>query len=88
MPVGNSYEYALAIQLSIFDQPIVFAEHGSNSFAESRGETLPQGAHIFPLASIGSSDEFPRHLERFDEDLWNLAGCDIQRIRPAFSVQL
>jgi hypothetical protein len=86
---GVSTEYALATQLTIYDQPVLFAEYGATTFAPSRGARLPKGGHVFPIASIGSTDEFPSHLARFDEDLWNLAGQDTQRwAPPTFSVQL
>ena len=85
---GVSAEYALAVQLLIFDQPVLFAEYGVGSFAETRGAALSEGEHVFPIMSIGTNDEFSRHLERFDEDLWNLAGFDIQRIGPKFKIVL
>jgi hypothetical protein len=46
---GVSAEYALAVQLLIFDQPVLFAEYGVGSFAETRGAALPEGEHVFPI---------------------------------------
>ena len=85
---GVSTEYALATELTVYDRPVAYAELGARSFAMSCGATLPDGEHVFPIASIGAVDEFPSHLARFDEDLWNLAGHDIQRALPTFSLQL
>jgi hypothetical protein len=82
---GVSAEFACAIQIPIFEQPIAFLGYGASTFAESDGTTLPQGVHEFPFVSIGTAEEFPAILQRFDEDLWNLAGYDIQRSGPTFS---
>jgi hypothetical protein len=79
-------EYALAVELVVIDHPVAFVQYGAGSFEESYGSTLPAGNHVFPVMSIGPSDEFPHHLERFDEDLWNLAGHH-QPSRPTFSLR-
>jgi hypothetical protein len=78
---GVSAEFACAIQIPIFEQPIAFLGYGASTFAESDGTTLPQGVHEFPFVSIGTAEEFPAILQRFDEDLW----YDIQRSGPTFS---
>jgi hypothetical protein len=46
---------------------------------------LPEGWHEFPLVSVGVAEEFPAILQRFDEDLWDLAGASAQLIVPTFS---
>lgn len=81
-------EYACAVQISILNGPIYLAPYGATSFAQSSEVTLPPGLHEFPLISVGTADEFPLVLQRFDEDVWNLAGEDIQRIAPTFSIEL
>jgi hypothetical protein len=83
---GISVEYACAIQLPIFGQAIAFVRHGATSFAEGDGSVLPDGIHEFPLVSVGLADELPIILQQFDEDLWNLAGYDIERHGPTFSL--
>jgi hypothetical protein len=40
---------------------------------------------IFRLLALVALDEFAEHLKRFDEDLWSLAGIDIQRNAPTFT---
>ena len=86
--VGIPAEFACAIQISIFNGPISLVRYGAHSFAERDDATLPQGFHEFPLVSVGTPDEFVTILQRFDEDLWNLAGYDIQRAAPTFSLTL
>jgi hypothetical protein len=85
---GIPVEFACAIQIQIFNQPLLLAPYGAQSFVESNGVTLPLGVHEFPLISVGVTDEFPMILQRFDEDLWNLAGYDVQREAPSFSIEL
>jgi hypothetical protein len=85
---GLPVEFACAIQIPIMNQAIAFLRYGATSFAESDGVTLPTGFHEFPLISIGTLEEFPAILQRFDEDLWNLAGYDVQRMAPNFSIEL
>jgi hypothetical protein len=75
-------EFACAVQLVIFDQPIPYIGYGR---ASGRHVRLPEGIHEFPLLSVGPSEEFATILHRFDEDLWNLGGRDVQREQAAFS---
>ena len=77
-------EFALAVQMPILGREAILAEYGVETFEMARDVTLPIGFHEFPIMSVGSVDEFPRHFQRFDEDIWNLAGRDIQRIAPTF----
>jgi hypothetical protein len=84
---GLPFEYACGIQLPIFGQALSLVRYGATSFAESDG-LLPTGNHLFPLISVGTADEFPLILTRFDEDIWNLAGQDVQREAPNFSIEL
>jgi Putative DNA-binding domain len=85
---GIATEYALATEIFLQAMPALLTEYGVRSYAEAGGITLPIGFHEFPVASIGPTDEFARHLQRFDEDVWNLAGQDIQRNAPIFSIAL
>jgi hypothetical protein len=84
---GANVEFALAPQLTIFGKPISLCRYGSSSFADGHATTLPSGFHEFPDLSIGPRDEFPQHLLRFDEDIWNLGGYDTQRTAPTFTMQ-
>jgi hypothetical protein len=80
-------EFALAPLIEISSDAII-AEYGTKGFDEARGHRTPRGHHEFPIASVGGSDEFANHLSRFDEDIWNLAGCDVQRSLPTFHIDL
>jgi hypothetical protein len=85
---GIAAEYALAAELLVADRPVHFVEYGVSSVAESHGHKLPGGNYIFPVMSIGPRDEFPVHIARFDEDLWNIAGKDFRSSAPTFELQL
>jgi Putative DNA-binding domain len=85
---GSASEYALATEFYLQGRPALLVEYGVERYAEAQGTELPVGTHEFPVASIGPADEFGRHLQRFDEDIWNLAGEDVQRIAPNFSIAL
>jgi hypothetical protein len=71
-----------------YERPVAFVQYGASTFAESNGAMLPTGLHEFPLVSVSAAEEFPSILQRFDEDLWNLAGFDTQRTAPNFSLVL
>jgi len=60
--------------------------YGGNAFFQACDALLPVGTNEFPLMSVGPADEFPRHLQRFDEDLWNLAGHDPQGQVVTFTI--
>jgi len=85
---GGATEYAVAPEFFLQVRPVLLLEYGVENYAEALGTELPVGTHEFPVASIGPPDEFGRHLQRFDEDIWNLAGEDIQRDAPTFSIAL
>ena len=85
---GIPIEFACALEMPIFNRAIPLFRYGAQSFEESDGVTLPNGFHQFPLISVGSREEFPAILQRFDEDLWNLAGYDVQRMAPNFLIEL
>jgi hypothetical protein len=57
---------------------------GFESHYDDDGQ-LPLGAFRFPLISVGSSDEAPTLLSRFDEDIWNIAG-QAGRRTPIFAM--
>ena len=80
-------EFALAIKLSILGKDVLLAEYKVRSFAEARGRTIPIGDYLFPIMSIGGVEDFPQHLRRFDEDIWNIAGHDFQRDAPEFELR-
>jgi hypothetical protein len=79
-------EFALAPQIVILGTHAVLGEYGVSNFAEAQGHLIPVGFHEFPIMSIGAVEEFPQHLTGFDEDIWNLAGLDIQRTAPTFEI--
>jgi hypothetical protein len=79
-------EFALAVQMPIYGRELVLVEYGTPNFSMSHGNTLPVGFHQFPTMSVGGTEEFPQHLQRFDEDIWNLAGHDVQRNAPTFKI--
>jgi Putative DNA-binding domain len=83
---GVPVEFACAIQIPIFGRPVALVQYGANTFAESDGALLPEGFHEFPLLSVGAAEEFPAILQRFNEDLWDLAGYGIHRAAPTFSI--
>lgn len=82
---GASVEFALAVQLPVVGRPIDLIRYGATSFSsfDSGGE-MPAGENEFPIISVGSRDEFEILLQRFDEDVWNLAGQDIQKTSANF----
>ena len=80
-------EFTVAVQMEIYGQPALLVEYGTTQFSEARGVTLPVGLHVFPVMSVAGAEEFNLHLQRFDEDIWNLAGHDIHhRIAPSFEL--
>ena len=83
---GVPVEFACAIQIPIFKGAVSLVQYGVSTFAQSQGALLPNGFHEFPLISVGSAEEFPAVLQRFDEDLCDLAGYGIQRAAPTFSI--
>jgi hypothetical protein len=79
-----STEFAIAAQVAILGDDLLLAEYGAD-FTQARGVKLPFGFHEFPVMSIGGREEFSQHLRRFDEDVWNIAGCDVPpRDAPTF----
>jgi hypothetical protein len=79
-------EFAVAVQLPIIGQPTPLIGYGASAFPGGVDALLPIGINEFPLMSVGPADEFPRHLQRFDEDLWNLAGHDPQGQVGTFTI--
>jgi hypothetical protein len=75
---GVTVEFVLATDMLVFHHPTRLAGYAADSFADDDG-TLPEGFHVFPLASVGSADEFPALLQRFDEDIWDLTGFGMAR---------
>jgi schlafen family protein len=84
---GTEVEFAVAVMLPIRGRPVALVEYGATDYVEGlRESTLPVGVHEFPLMSIGLADEYPMHLQRFDEDIWNLAGEDVRTNAPKFEL--
>jgi hypothetical protein len=77
-----SAEFVLAPQIVCYS-PVRLADFNEEGF-QSSAPRLPSGVSEFPLMSIGSKDEFPSHLQRFNEDVWNLAGRDVQARQQEF----
>jgi hypothetical protein len=85
---GAPAEFACAIQLIVTGDGIPLMHHGARSLQDGfGGANLPKGNHEFPLLSIGTSEEFPAIMQRFDEDLWDLAGYS-HRTPIEFSITL
>jgi hypothetical protein len=76
---GAYIEFALAVQLPVFGHQIELMRYGAGDFSgiDSGGHFLI-GQNEFPIMSVGPIDEFNELIKRFDEDIWNLAGQDIQ----------
>jgi hypothetical protein len=79
-------EYAVAAQLQIVGKPAALVRYGAGGYVDGYAADLPVGEHEFPIMSIGAVDEFGQHLKRFDEDIWNLAGCDFQQQPFTFQI--
>jgi hypothetical protein len=77
---GATAEFAVAVLLPVLGKPAALVEYGASNFSEGHGIMLPIGVHEFPLMSVGVPDEYPKHLQRFDEDIWNLAGQDVRQL--------
>jgi hypothetical protein len=80
-------EYALALQLPIMGKPVPLIRYGDGAYGDIHADDLPMGDNEFPLVSIGGADEFGQLLQRFDEDIWNLAGLDFQQQPVTFHIE-
>ncbi len=77
-------EYIVACQLCVQGAPVNlmgYQDDNPDDFAR-----LPAGHFELPLMSMGSSDDDDRLLQRFNEDIWNLAGEDVQFRSPKFTI--
>jgi hypothetical protein len=72
-------EFALAPQIVVEGAEAQLALYGARSFRVYADDKIPIGVAEFPIMSIAGQDEFPMHLVRFDEDLWNLVGKDFHK---------
>lgn len=82
-------EYALAVQLPTISKSIPLMRYGASGFSGwDEFGNLPIGNHVFPTMSIGPAEEFEAHLSKFDEDLWNLAGQDVQKQIITFKLSI
>jgi hypothetical protein len=77
-------EYVVASQLNVFGKPASLMGYTYGN-PDDYG-TLPVGHFDLPLLSVGSSDESGLLLQRYNEDIWNLAGRDVQSGSPTFSM--
>jgi len=76
-------EYVVACQLSTFGKPaslMGYTDGNPDDYA-----TLPIGHFDLPLMSVGASEEGGL-LQQFNEDIWNLAGRDVQSGSPTFAM--
>jgi hypothetical protein len=81
---GAAGEYVVASELSVFGKPaslMGYTDGNPDDYA-----TLPVGHCDLPLMSVGASAEGDLLLQRFNEDIWNLAGRDVQSDSPKFSM--
>ncbi len=69
-------EYALAPQIGALGISPILGDYDITDFTQASGVRIPGGVHDLPIVSIGGVDEFTRHLDRFDEDMWNLTGTN------------
>ena len=69
-------EFALAPQIVVEGAEAQLALYGAHNFSIYADDKIPIGVAEFPIMSIAGQDEFPTHLKRFDEDMWNLVGKD------------
>jgi Putative DNA-binding domain len=69
-------EYALAPQIVSNRADAILGEYGISDLSQSSDARIPEGVHDLPIISVGGAEEFARHLDRFDEDIWNLARTD------------
>jgi hypothetical protein len=81
----TNVEFAVAAQVPIIGKPGALVRYGAGGY-DGYSADLPVGEHEFPLMSIGPADEFPNHLQRFDEDIWNLAGREAQQAEVTFQI--
>jgi len=83
----TAVEYALAPMITVNSIEAILAPFGASNFEEDVGSCkLPCGVHYFDVMSVGGRDEFTAHMSRFDEDVWNTAGQDIQKHLPKFEI--
>jgi len=81
---STASEYIVASQLTIVGAPVELAGYqdgNPDDFAR-----LPAGHFELPLMSSGSSEDDDRLLQIFNEDVWNLAGEDVQSSSPKFTM--
>ena len=78
-------EYALAPQVGSLGANPILGDYSISDFSQASGVRIPSGVHELPIISVGSANEFARHLDRFDEDMWNLTGTD-RRWPVAFDI--
>jgi hypothetical protein len=83
---GVQVEFACAIEIPIFGDPVPLVPCGAEALHDSAG-MLPHGIHEFPLVSVGTAEEFPAILRRFEEDLWDITGSS-HRPKSTFSLNL
>jgi Putative DNA-binding domain len=84
---NSNVEFALAPQIDIIGRPASLMGYGAQSFSEDC-VAMPVGVHEFPIASVGPPEEFAAHLQRFDEDCWDIAGYDTRRRGAKFVLTL
>jgi hypothetical protein len=81
---GVTGEYIIASQLCIIGKPAVLLGY-SDGNPDDNGHLL-LGNFELPLMSVGSNEECDHLLQRFNEDIWNLAGEDVQFGSPKFTM--
>jgi hypothetical protein len=80
-------EYALAAQLVVAMKSARLLRYGVTHYYDAiPGPEVPIGVYEFPIMSVGSSDEFPRLLQCFDEDIWDLTGQGVHGVSLTFEV--
>jgi hypothetical protein len=85
---GASVEYALAVQLIVAGQPARLLKYGIDHYYSAiPGPEVPVGTYEFPIMSVGSYDEFPRLLQCFDQDIWDMTGIGIQGVSLTFEIE-
>src|SRR5262249_39754001 len=72
-------DFALAPQIVVCGEDAQLAPYGAHSFSSFDDHKISIGTAEFPIMRVGDKEEFPAHLARFDEDVWNLVGKDFQK---------
>jgi hypothetical protein len=83
---ASGIEFALAPQIIVRGAATQLGIYGAHNFSPHPDHVIPIGVAEFPVLSVAGQDEFPMHLKRFDEDIWNLVGKDFHKSSIEFEL--